>query len=126
MLRMSEFVLKFSFIGPISFSSDLTKLSSAPDTNCCVWLIFQAVLAAIIFVNLHSMMKQFLDIPALWKTNKIDMVSVPKCWQGRFSIPFFWQNVGTFLLFILHVTSFSNTFLLQTCFFTILMYKLIH
>lgn len=36
----------------------------------------QAVLAAIIFVNLHGMMKQFMDIPALWKSNKVDMVSV--------------------------------------------------
>ncbi|XP_023190403.1 solute carrier family 26 member 6 isoform X1 [Xiphophorus maculatus] len=34
----------------------------------------KAVLAAIIFVNLHGMMKQFLDIPALWKSNKIDML----------------------------------------------------
>ncbi|XP_070695722.1 solute carrier family 26 member 6 isoform X2 [Pempheris klunzingeri] len=34
----------------------------------------KAVLAAIIFVNLHGMMKQFLDIPALWKSNKVDMV----------------------------------------------------
>ncbi|KAF3860188.1 hypothetical protein F7725_000443 [Dissostichus mawsoni] len=34
----------------------------------------QAVLAAIIFVNLHGMMKQFLDIPALWRSNKVDML----------------------------------------------------
>ncbi|XP_042076985.1 solute carrier family 26 member 6 isoform X2 [Haplochromis burtoni] len=34
----------------------------------------KAVLAAIIHVNLHSMMKQFLDIPALWKTNRVDML----------------------------------------------------
>ncbi|XP_023275747.1 solute carrier family 26 member 6 [Seriola lalandi dorsalis] len=34
----------------------------------------KAVLAAIIFVNLHGMMKQFLDIPALWRSNRIDMV----------------------------------------------------
>lgn len=34
----------------------------------------KAVLAAIIYVNLHGMVKQFLDIPALWRTNKIDMV----------------------------------------------------
>ncbi|XP_041802711.1 solute carrier family 26 member 6 [Chelmon rostratus] len=34
----------------------------------------KAVLAAIIFVNLHGMMKQFMDIPALWRTNKVDMV----------------------------------------------------
>ncbi|KAM9350322.1 solute carrier family 26 member 6 [Symphorus nematophorus] len=34
----------------------------------------KAVLAAIIFVNLHGMMKQFMDIPALWRSNKVDMV----------------------------------------------------
>lgn len=34
----------------------------------------KAVLAAIIYVNLHGMVKQFLDIPALWRSNKIDMV----------------------------------------------------
>ncbi|KAM9751000.1 solute carrier family 26 member 6 isoform 1-T3 [Menidia menidia] len=34
----------------------------------------KAVLAAIIFVNLHGMMKQFLDIPALWRSNKTDML----------------------------------------------------
>lgn len=37
------------------------------------------MLAAIIYVNLHGMMKQFLDIPALWRTNKIDMVSPCTC-----------------------------------------------
>ncbi|XP_049922093.1 solute carrier family 26 member 6 isoform X2 [Epinephelus moara] len=34
----------------------------------------KAVLAAIIFVNLHGMMKQFMDIPALWRSNRVDMV----------------------------------------------------
>ncbi|XP_075882279.1 solute carrier family 26 member 6-like [Nelusetta ayraudi] len=34
----------------------------------------KAVLAGIIFVNLHGMMKQFLDIPALWRSNRVDMV----------------------------------------------------
>ncbi|XP_041654924.1 solute carrier family 26 member 6 isoform X2 [Cheilinus undulatus] len=34
----------------------------------------KAMLAAIIYVNLHGMMKQFLDIPVLWRSNKIDMV----------------------------------------------------
>ncbi|XP_076598298.1 solute carrier family 26 member 6 [Chaetodon auriga] len=34
----------------------------------------KAVLAAIIFVNLHGMMKQFMDIPALWRTNRVDML----------------------------------------------------
>ncbi|XP_044067511.1 solute carrier family 26 member 6 isoform X2 [Siniperca chuatsi] len=34
----------------------------------------KAVLAAIIFVNLHGMMKQFMDIHALWRSNKVDMM----------------------------------------------------
>ncbi|KAM9785653.1 solute carrier family 26 member 6 [Neosynchiropus ocellatus] len=40
----------------------------------------KAVLAAIIYVNLQGMMKQFFDIPALWRTNKVDMV----VWVGTF------------------------------------------
>ena len=36
------------------------------------------MLAAIIYVNLHGMIKQFMDIPALWRSNKVDMVSVLK------------------------------------------------
>lgn len=43
-----------------------------------VCLAVQAVLAAIIYVNLHGMMKQFMDIPALWRSNRIDMVSEPE------------------------------------------------
>ncbi|XP_029013302.1 solute carrier family 26 member 6-like [Betta splendens] len=34
----------------------------------------KAVLAAIIYVNLHGMMKQFMDIPALWRSNRVDML----------------------------------------------------
>ncbi|XP_034732809.1 solute carrier family 26 member 6-like [Etheostoma cragini] len=34
----------------------------------------KAVLAAIIFVNLQGMMKQFMDIRALWRSNKVDML----------------------------------------------------
>uniref|UniRef100_A0A8K9VCU2 Solute carrier family 26 member 6 n=1 Tax=Oncorhynchus mykiss TaxID=8022 RepID=A0A8K9VCU2_ONCMY len=34
----------------------------------------KAVLAAIIYVNLQGMMKQFMDIPTLWKSNKVDML----------------------------------------------------
>ncbi|XP_051950274.1 solute carrier family 26 member 6 [Xyrauchen texanus] len=34
----------------------------------------KAVLAAIIYVNLQGMMKQFGDICSLWKTNRVDMV----------------------------------------------------
>uniref|UniRef100_A0A8C6SAF0 Solute carrier family 26 member 6 n=1 Tax=Neogobius melanostomus TaxID=47308 RepID=A0A8C6SAF0_9GOBI len=34
----------------------------------------KAMLAAIIYVNLQGIMKQFMDIPALWRSNRIDMV----------------------------------------------------
>lgn len=34
----------------------------------------KSVLAAIIYVNLQGIMKQFSDIPALWRSNRIDMV----------------------------------------------------
>nr|BAD22607.1 solute carrier family 26 member 6 b [Anguilla japonica] len=34
----------------------------------------KAVLAAIIFVNLHGMMKQFMDIRSLWRSNRVDMI----------------------------------------------------
>ncbi|MBN3317383.1 S26A6 protein, partial [Atractosteus spatula] len=45
----------------------LTDLCSLPPLS-------QAVLAAIVFVNLHGMMKQFLDLRTLWRTNRVDMV----------------------------------------------------
>uniref|UniRef100_A0A8C6WFD4 Solute carrier family 26 member 6 n=1 Tax=Neogobius melanostomus TaxID=47308 RepID=A0A8C6WFD4_9GOBI len=35
----------------------------------------KAMLAAIIYVNLQGIMKQFMDIPALWRSNRIDMVA---------------------------------------------------
>ncbi|KAJ8257221.1 hypothetical protein GJAV_G00183210 [Gymnothorax javanicus] len=34
----------------------------------------KAVLAAIIYVNLHGMMKQFLDVRTLWRSNRVDML----------------------------------------------------
>ncbi|XP_026777970.2 solute carrier family 26 member 6 [Pangasianodon hypophthalmus] len=34
----------------------------------------KAVLAAIIYVNLHGMMKQFADIRTLWRSNRVDML----------------------------------------------------
>lgn len=34
----------------------------------------QAVLAAVIIVNLKGMMKQFSDICSLWKANRVDLV----------------------------------------------------
>ncbi|XP_054902073.1 solute carrier family 26 member 6-like [Poeciliopsis prolifica] len=34
----------------------------------------KAVLSTIVFVNLRGMFKQFMDIPMLWKTNKVDLL----------------------------------------------------
>ncbi|KAL3064364.1 hypothetical protein OYC64_000609 [Pagothenia borchgrevinki] len=34
----------------------------------------KAVLSTIVFVNLKGMFKQFLDVPLLWKTNKVDLM----------------------------------------------------
>lgn len=34
----------------------------------------QAVLAAVIIVNLKGMLKQFTDICSLWKANRVDLV----------------------------------------------------
>lgn len=34
----------------------------------------QAVLSTIVFVNLKGMFKQFMDVPTLWRTNKVDLV----------------------------------------------------
>ncbi|KAG7332599.1 hypothetical protein KOW79_004433 [Hemibagrus wyckioides] len=34
----------------------------------------KAVLAAVIYVNLHGMLKQFTDIRTLWRSNKVDML----------------------------------------------------
>lgn len=34
----------------------------------------QAVLSTIVLVNLKGMFKQFMDVPMLWKTNKVDLV----------------------------------------------------
>ncbi|KAM4610808.1 solute carrier family 26 member 6 [Polymixia lowei] len=34
----------------------------------------KAVLSTIVFVNLKGMFKQFLDIPVLWKNNKVDLL----------------------------------------------------
>ncbi|XP_061113282.1 solute carrier family 26 member 6-like isoform X1 [Conger conger] len=34
----------------------------------------KAVLAAIVFVNLKGMFKQYLDIPALWRRNRVDLL----------------------------------------------------
>jgi hypothetical protein len=48
---------------------DSTLISPPP-------LSFQTALAAIIMVNLLGMFKQFRDIPALWRTSKIELVSL--------------------------------------------------
>ncbi|XP_063320106.1 solute carrier family 26 member 6 [Pelmatolapia mariae] len=34
----------------------------------------KAVLSTIVFVNLKGMFKQFMDLPLLWKTNKVDLL----------------------------------------------------
>uniref|UniRef100_A0AAQ5ZHG3 STAS domain-containing protein n=1 Tax=Amphiprion ocellaris TaxID=80972 RepID=A0AAQ5ZHG3_AMPOC len=34
----------------------------------------KAVLSTIVFVNLKGMFKQFMDVPSLWKTNKVDLL----------------------------------------------------
>uniref|UniRef100_A0A668A2E7 Solute carrier family 26 member 6 n=1 Tax=Myripristis murdjan TaxID=586833 RepID=A0A668A2E7_9TELE len=34
----------------------------------------KAVLSTIVFVNLKGMFKQFLDVPMLWRTNKVDLL----------------------------------------------------
>lgn len=36
--------------------------------------MFQAVLAAIVFVNLKGMFKQYYDIITLWRSSKVDLV----------------------------------------------------
>ena len=41
-------------------------------------LAIQTALAAIIMVNLLGMFKQFRDIPALWRTSKIELVSLDR------------------------------------------------
>ncbi|XP_034027648.1 solute carrier family 26 member 6 [Thalassophryne amazonica] len=40
----------------------------------------KAMLAAIIYVNLQGIMKLFMDVPALWRSNKVDML----IWVGTF------------------------------------------
>lgn len=37
--------------------------------------VFQAVLAAIIVVNLQGILAQFKDVCVLWKADRLDMVS---------------------------------------------------
>lgn len=41
--------------------------------SCFVW---QTVLAAIVMVNLMGMFRQFRDICTLWRTSKIELVSL--------------------------------------------------
>lgn len=42
----------------------------------------QAVLAAVIIVNLKGMLMQFTDLCSLWKTNRVDLVRGLGAW-GR-------------------------------------------
>lgn len=37
--------------------------------------VFQAVLSAIVIVNLKGMFMQFSDLPFFWRTSKIELVS---------------------------------------------------
>uniref|UniRef100_A0A8D3E0R3 SLC26A/SulP transporter domain-containing protein n=1 Tax=Scophthalmus maximus TaxID=52904 RepID=A0A8D3E0R3_SCOMX len=68
-----------------SMSRSMVQESTGGKTQVAIVILFivlwigalfedlpKAVLAAIIYVNLHGMMKQFLDIPVLWKKNKVD------------------------------------------------------
>eukprot|EP00064_Thunnus_orientalis_P022032 superscaffoldBa00007090_g22211 len=57
-----------------SMSRTMVQESTGGKTQVAGALSAMAVLAAIIYVNLHGMMKQFMDIPALWKSNRVDMV----------------------------------------------------
>uniref|UniRef100_A0A3Q2PUD0 Solute carrier family 26 member 6, like 2 n=1 Tax=Fundulus heteroclitus TaxID=8078 RepID=A0A3Q2PUD0_FUNHE len=43
-----------------------------PALGCCAFP--QAVLSTIVFVNLKGMFKQFIDVPMLWRTNKVDLL----------------------------------------------------
>uniref|UniRef100_A0A7N6B9D3 SLC26A/SulP transporter domain-containing protein n=1 Tax=Anabas testudineus TaxID=64144 RepID=A0A7N6B9D3_ANATE len=40
----------------------------------CVFVFSQAVLATIVVVNLKGMFEQFVDLPMLWTTNKVDLL----------------------------------------------------
>ena len=37
-------------------------------------MLFQAILASIVFVNLKGMFKQYSDILTLWRSSRIDLV----------------------------------------------------
>ena len=41
----------------------------------CGCAVFQAVLSAIVIVNLKGMFMQFSDLPFFWRTSKIELVS---------------------------------------------------
>lgn len=41
-----------------------------------MYILLQAVLAAIVMVNLKGMFKQFADIPHLWRTSRLELVCV--------------------------------------------------
>ena len=36
----------------------------------------QAILATIVFANFTGMFKQFMAVPMLWRTNKVDLVGL--------------------------------------------------
>lgn len=41
--------------------------------------VFQAVLAVIIMVNLQAILAQFRDVCVLWRSDKLDLVSMHAC-----------------------------------------------
>uniref|UniRef100_A0AAQ4PVT0 STAS domain-containing protein n=1 Tax=Gasterosteus aculeatus aculeatus TaxID=481459 RepID=A0AAQ4PVT0_GASAC len=45
-----------------------------PVSDCTLSGCLHLLLAAIIYVNLQGMMKQFMDIRVLWRSNKVDML----------------------------------------------------
>uniref|UniRef100_A0A8C8HDG0 SLC26A/SulP transporter domain-containing protein n=1 Tax=Oncorhynchus tshawytscha TaxID=74940 RepID=A0A8C8HDG0_ONCTS len=55
-----------------SMSRSLIQESTGGRTQ--VTCIQKAVLSCIVFVNLKGMFKQYLDIPALWKSNTVDLL----------------------------------------------------
>ena len=65
--------MKTSFPPRNDYLPLVSSLTSQPTLLYTVPL--QTVLAAIIMVNLLGMFKQLRDIPVLWRTSKIELVS---------------------------------------------------
>lgn len=52
-----------------------TGVSGHQRRGMCGCAVFQAVLSAIVIVNLKGMFMQFSDLPFFWRTSKIELVS---------------------------------------------------